>query len=106
MSRAEPAPFPIGVIEERAVNEQNVLDRTKLIKFKKIDSGVSITDSDVIVAGGRGVGGREGFELLGRRASILGGAVGASRAAVDEGWIDYAHQVVLSGRTVRPKLYI
>jgi electron transfer flavoprotein alpha subunit/NAD-dependent dihydropyrimidine dehydrogenase PreA subunit len=65
-----------------------------------------ITTADKIVAGGIGVGKADGFKLLEELSQLLGGAVGASRAAVDKGWIPYRHQVGLTGRTVRPKLYI
>jgi len=67
---------------------------------------VPLTDADVIVAGGRGVGNKEGFKLLGQLADALGGVVGASRAAVDSGWIEQSRQVGQTGQTVRPKLYI
>lgn len=62
--------------------------------------------ADVIVAGGRGVGGREGFALLERLARCLGGAVAASRAVVDAGWAPQHRQVGLSGKTVAPRLYV
>jgi electron transfer flavoprotein alpha subunit/NAD-dependent dihydropyrimidine dehydrogenase PreA subunit len=67
---------------------------------------VKLEDAEIIVAGGRGVGGSEGFKVIYELAHELGGAVGASRAAVDEGWIPYPHQVGQTGKTVSPKLYI
>ncbi len=67
---------------------------------------VNIAETDVLVAGGRGVGGPEGFELLRELAALLGGEVAASRAAVDAGWIPYARQVGQTGRTVQPDLYV
>ena len=58
------------------------------------------------MAGGRGLGGKEGFEMIGKLAKVLGGAVGATRGAVDADWIPYSHQVGQTGKTVCPKLYI
>jgi len=68
--------------------------------------GPSIEDADVIVAGGRGLGGPENFGLVEELAKALGGAVAATRAVVDAGWYPYAAQVGQTGRTVSPKLYI
>lgn len=62
--------------------------------------------AEIIVAGGRGLGGPKGFELLKELADALGGVVGASRATVDAGWIGHDHQVGQTGTTVRPKLYV
>jgi electron transfer flavoprotein alpha subunit len=69
-------------------------------------SGPSIEDADVVVAGGRGLGGPEHFGLVEDLARALGGAVGATRAVVDAGWYPYAAQVGQTGRTVSPKLYV
>jgi electron transfer flavoprotein alpha subunit len=69
-------------------------------------AGPSIEDADVIVAGGRGLGGPENFALVEQLAEALGGAVAATRAVVDAGWYPYATQVGQTGKTVSPKLYV
>ena len=69
-------------------------------------TGPSIEDADIIVAGGRGLGGPEGFGPLEELAKALGGAVAATRAVVDAGWYPYSAQVGQTGKTVSPKLYI
>jgi electron transfer flavoprotein alpha subunit len=69
-------------------------------------SGPALEDAEVIVAGGRGLGGPENFTLVEELAKALGGAVGATRAVVDAGWYPYPHQIGQTGKTVSPKLYI
>lgn len=71
-----------------------------------LEDTVNLTEANIIVSGGRGMKGPENFKLLHDLAKALGGAVGASRAAVDEGWIPYSHQVGQTGKTVNPKVYI
>ncbi len=73
---------------------------------RELNEKINITDYNVIVSGGRGLGGGEKFSMLEELASLLGGVVGASRAAVDSGWISYPHQVGQTGKTVNPKIYI
>jgi electron transfer flavoprotein alpha subunit len=80
---------------------------TKVKGLATTGSGaVSLTDASIVISGGRGVGGPEGFAPVQELAETLGGALGASRVAVDNGWIPYAHQVGQTGKTVQPDLYI
>jgi electron transfer flavoprotein alpha subunit len=79
---------------------------TKVEGLESSASQVSLNDARIIVSGGRGVGGPEGFAPVKALADALGGAMGASRAAVDAGWVPYAHQVGQTGKTVQPDLYI
>ncbi|RJP28927.1 MAG: 4Fe-4S dicluster domain-containing protein [Candidatus Omnitrophota bacterium] len=80
--------------------------RTKLLDIvDEVESLVNLAEADIIVSGGRGMGAPENFKMLEEFAHVIGAAVGASRAAVDAGWMPYSHQVGQTGRTVSPKIY-
>ncbi|MDR2358067.1 MAG: electron transfer flavoprotein subunit alpha/FixB family protein [Oscillospiraceae bacterium] len=81
--------------------------RTRVVdSIREVAEAVNLDEAEIIVSGGRGVGGPEGFAAIRLLADTLGGVVGASRAAVDAGWIPHAHQVGQTGKTVGPKVYI
>ncbi len=90
--------------ESLPMTEEQV--RTKIVDFVKGAEGVNLVDAEIIVSGGRGLGNGENFKVLRELTEVLKAALGASRAAVDAGWVPYEHQVGQTGRTVRPKIYI
>ena len=106
MTEAPADPTRKGEIIMKPVDPSQLQDRVRVLGFEAAKEQVSIVDADVVVSGGKGLREPKGFELIKQLADALGGAVGASRPTVDEGWIEYRHQVGLSGRTVRPKLYL
>ena len=97
----------IPVIKEK-VEITDAEKRVELLEVINEMAGelVDLENAEIIVSGGRGVGGPEGFAPVRELAEVLGATVGASRAAVDAGWIPHAHQVGQTGKTVGPKIYI
>jgi len=94
-------------VEDVAVELDDFSTHATMVEQAHAESeGPSIEDADVIVAGGRGLGGPENFALAEQLAQALGGAVAATRAVVDAGWYPYASQVGQTGKTVSPKLYV
>lgn len=92
--------------EDIHVDEKDIRTQVLELISEMGDEHVDLEGAEVIVSGGRGVGGPEGFDTIRALADVLGATVGASRAAVDSGWISHAHQVGQTGKTVGPKLYI
>ena len=94
-------------LRDVAVTFQDFTTQARLVEhLQETSSGPSIEDADVIVAGGRGLGGPEGFSICEELASALGGAVAATRAVVDAGWYPYSAQVGQTGKSVSPRLYV
>jgi electron transfer flavoprotein alpha subunit len=113
MSTVRPRVMKRGVYDANRTGEtidvkaDGITSRTKVIESVKevSDITVNLQEAEIIVSGGRGLGDPKGFKIIEELAELLGAAVGSSRAAVDEGWIPYRHQVGQTGKTVCPKIY-
>lgn len=106
--RPEPDGSRRGEVIFEALNEEDKHSCVELLELIPIVDGATanLTEAQIIVSGGRGMKGSENFRLLEELAEVTGGCVGASRAAVDAGWISPVHQVGQTGKTVCPKVYI
>jgi electron transfer flavoprotein alpha subunit len=103
---AEPAPQPGSVERVTAPGDLVLPSVAVLDRVTEPGAAAAIEEAKVIVAGGRGIGGSDGFTLVKELADQLGGVVGATRAAVDAGWISYSQQIGQTGKIVKPKLYL
>jgi electron transfer flavoprotein alpha subunit len=102
---AEPAATP-GTVEPTELDGDLRLPQVKIVdRVEAAGAAAPIEEAKIIVAGGRGVGGAEGFALVEELAEAMGGVVGATRAAVDSGWIPYSQQIGQTGKIVKPQLY-
>jgi len=96
-----------GKVESAKPEGELTLPLVKVVEqLQEAAAALPIEEARIIVAGGRGVGGEDGFKLVEEIAAELGAAVGATRAAVDSGWIPYAQQIGQTGKIVKPQLYL
>jgi electron transfer flavoprotein alpha subunit len=95
-----------GEVVAETVPADKLQLRARVVEtVKELEDTCNLSEADIIVTGGRGIGSKENFKLVHDLAHALGGAVGASRAVVDAGWVPYSHQVGQTGKTVCPKVY-
>jgi len=96
-----------GKVEARTTEGDAAIPAVKVVeRISEAGAQAPIEEARIIVAGGRGVGGPDGFGIVEQLAEALGGAVGATRAAVDSGWIPYSQQIGQTGKIVKPELYL
>jgi len=102
-----PDPARQGEVIHCTIAPERLVSRVKVRNFVALEGDQdNLNEADIVVSGGRGLDGEKGFQLIAELAQLLDGAVAASRAAVDSGWMPYPHQVGQTGKTVSPKVYI
>ncbi|MGH2399263.1 MAG: electron transfer flavoprotein subunit alpha/FixB family protein, partial [bacterium] len=102
-----PQPQPVrGTVEEIPLTIDPDTLPTRVREMQSERAEVGLDDAQIVVAGGRGVGGPDGFKLLEELAAALGGAVGSSRPPADEGWVPITWQIGQTGKSIRPNLYV
>ena len=114
MATVRPGVFeklPLGendaIVENVEVKFNSNDIRTKIVEIiKEHKDIVDISEANVLVAGGRGIGSEENFKMLKELAEVMNGSIAASRAAVEKGWVDKDYQVGQTGKTVRPNIYV
>ena len=102
----EPDASRHGQLVPLSIDLSNAIRVRSIERVEQTADGIRLEDARVVISGGRGLGGPEPFEQLEQLAKLMGGAVGASRAACDAGWVPSSYQVGLTGKTVTPELYI
>ncbi|MEM0385695.1 MAG: electron transfer flavoprotein subunit alpha/FixB family protein [Nitrososphaeria archaeon] len=95
------------LLSEKKVNVHwlNTEGKVQVVKEEKVEKEVELDKAKIVIGGGRGIGSKEGFDILGKLSKIIGGVVGASRAAVDNGWISHQYQIGQSGAMLSANLY-
>lgn len=106
MDPAQAVSSPAGTVTEIVPEDALVASGMEILSCRRLEPKASITEADALVVAGRGLRERGDIAMLEELAALLGGQVASTRSVVEEGWLDYTHQIGLSGRTVKPKLIV